>query len=371
MLLGVPKETKVHEYRVSLTPESIREVVDHGHSVVVETGAGAGVGFSDDNFIAAGATIAKNAAEVFATADMVVKVKEPQPDECHMLRAGQVLFTYLHLAPDTEQTRLLVHSGVTAIAYETITDSDGRLPLLAPMSAIAGRMSIQAGARGLENSIGGAGILLSGGAGVAPGKAVILGGGVVGTNAAEIAVGLQAAVTIIDRSVERLAELERQFAGNIKTLPSTTENIAAAVQDADLVIGSVLLPGAAAPKLVSRDMVRAMRDGSVVVDVAIDQGGCFETSRPTTHADPYYIEEGVVHYCVTNMPGGVARTATLALNNATLPYVLKLADKGWRNAMADDAGLLGGLNVHDGHVTHAGVAEAQSLTLYPPESEIG
>ena len=363
MLLGVPKETKIHEYRIGLTPESIRAITAHGHSVLVETTAGDGIGLSDDDYIAAGATIAENAAEVFAKSAMVVKVKEPQPEECKMLRPGQVLFTYLHLAPDTKQTRLLMESQATAIAYETITDVNGNLVLLQPMSAIAGRMSIQAGARGLEKSIGGAGILLSGGAGVAPGKAVILGGGTVGTNAAEIAVGLQASVTIIDRSPERLAELEQFFDGKIKTLQSTQENVASAVRDADLVIGSVLLPGAQAPKLVSRDMVRTMRNGSVIVDVAIDQGGCFETSRPTTHADPYYIEEGVVHYCVTNMPGAVARTSTMALNNATVAYVLKLADRGWRDAMNDDKGLLQGLNIHDGNVTNAAVAKAQNLDL--------
>lgn len=370
MLLGIPKEIKTHEYRVSLSPQSVRDVVSHGHDVLVETGAGSGIGFSDNDYVNAGATIAKNATEVFSQAEMIVKVKEPQPVECKMLRPGQVLFTFLHLAPDTEQTQLLMQSGGTAIAYETVTDASGSLVLLAPMSAIAGRMSIQAGARGLEKSVGGAGILLSGGAGVAPGKAVILGGGTVGSNAAEIAIALQADVTIIDRSNQRLDELKKQFNGNIKTLISTTENVAAAVKNADLVVGSVLLPGAEAPKLVSRNMVRAMRDGSVIVDVAIDQGGCFETSRPTTHADPYYIDEGVVHYCVTNMPGCVARTSTLALNNATLPYVLKIANKGWRDAMADDNGLLNGLNIHDGSVTNAAVAKAQNLTLVAPTKAI-
>lgn len=370
MLLGIPKETKIHEYRVGLTPECVGKVVGHGHSVLVEQGAGAGIGFLDDDYIGVGATIAKNAAEVFAEAEMIIKVKEPQAEECKMLRPGQVLFTYLHLAPDAKQTQLLMQSGATAIAYETVSDKNGHLILLQPMSAIAGRMSIQAGARALEKSIGGAGILLSGGAGVAPGKAVILGGGTVGTNAAEIAIALQAEVTIIDRSAQRLAELEQQFGGNINTLQSTKENVATAVEDADLVIGSVLLPGETAPKLVSRDMVRAMRDGSAIVDVAIDQGGCFETSRPTTHADPYYMEEGVVHYCVTNMPGGVARTSALALNNATLPYVIKLANQGWRDAMADDDGLLQGLNVHDGSITNKAVAEAQNLEYLPAAQAI-
>lgn len=370
MLLGTTKEIKVHEYRVGLTPQSVREIAGRGHSVLVEHGAGIGIGFTDDDYSAAGATIAASAAEVFAKAELIVKVKEPQPAECDMLRPGQVLFTYLHLAPDPEQTQALMQSGATAIAYETVLNKEGKIPLLAPMSAVAGRMAIQVGARGLEKSIGGAGILLSGVPGAAPGKVVILGGGTVGTNAAEIAVGLKAEVTVLNRSAGRLQELDRLFGSRINTLVANPENVESAVIDADLVIGAVLVRGGAAPKVVSRETVRAMRQGSAVVDVAIDQGGCLETSRPTTHADPYYVEEGVVHYCVTNMPGGVARTSTQALNNATLPYVLKLADQGWQRAMAEDAGFLAGLNVHAGQVTCAAVADAQGLVPVSPERAI-
>lgn len=370
MLLGTTKEIKVHEYRVGLTPKSVSEAASHGHSVLVEQGAGIGIGFTDADYIAAGATIAASADEVFSNAELIVKVKEPQPEEYAMLRPEQVLFTYLHLAPDPEQTRALMQSGATAIAYETVRDTEGKLPLLTPMSAVAGCMAIQVGARGLEKSLGGAGILLSGVAGVAPGKIVILGGGTVGANAAKIAVGIEAEVTILNRSAGRLKELDRLFGDRINTLVASRENVEAAVVDADLVIGAVLVPGATAPKVVSRETVRAMRSGSVIVDVAIDQGGCIETSRPTTHADPYYVEEGVVHYCVTNMPGGVARTSTQALNNATLPYALSLADKGWRQAMAEDPGLLAGLNVHAGEVTCTAVAEAQGLTPLSPESAI-
>lgn len=370
MLLGTTKEIKVHEYRVGLTPKSVREIAGRGHSVLVERGAGIGIGFTDDDYSAVGATIAASADEVFANAELIVKVKEPQPEECAMLRPGQVLFTYLHLAPDPGQTQALMKSGATAIAYETVLNTEGKLPLLAPMSAVAGRMAIQVGARGLEKSLGGAGILLSGVTGVAPGKVVILGGGTVGTNAAEIAIGVKAVVTVLNRSAGRLKELDRLFDGRINTLVASRENVDAAVRDADLVIGAVLVPGATAPKVVSRETVRAMRNGSAVVDVAIDQGGCLETSRPTTHADPYYVEEGVVHYCVTNMPGGVARTSTQALNNATLPYTLSMADKGWRQAMAEDRGLLAGLNVHDGEVTCTAVAEAQGLTPLAPQRAI-
>lgn len=370
MLLGTTKEIKVHEYRVGLTPKSVREVADHGHSVLVEHNAGIGIGFSDDDYIAAGAAIAASADEVFAKAELIVKVKEPQPEECTMLRPGQVLFTYLHLAPDPRQTQALMQSGATAIAYETVLNAQGKLPLLAPMSEVAGRMAIQVGARGLEKSLGGAGILLSGVTGVAPGKVVILGGGTVGANAAEIAVGLKAEVTVLNRSVGKLEELDRQFGSRITTMVASPDNVEAVVVDADLIIGAVLVPGGTTPKVVSREMVRAMRNGSAVVDVAIDQGGCLETSRPTTHADPYYVEEGVVHYCVTNMPGGVARTSTQALNNATLPYTLSMADKGWRQSLTEDPGLLAGLNVHAGQVTCAAVAGAQGLTPVAPEDAI-
>ncbi|HVI50392.1 MAG TPA: alanine dehydrogenase [Candidatus Sulfotelmatobacter sp.] len=371
MLIGVPKEIKTHEYRVGLTPASVRDVVAHGHHLVVETGAGLGIGFSDDDYRAAGAQIASTGAAVYAAADMVVKVKEPQPEEIGHLRQGQLLFTYLHLAPDPEQTKGLLASQCTAIAYETVTDRLGGLPLLAPMSAVAGRMSIQAGARCLEKESGGAGILLGGVAGVLPAKVVILGGGVAGTNAAQVAAGLMANVTILDSSMPRLRELDLHFSGRVRTLFSTTEAVESAVIAADLVVGAVLIPGAAAPKLVTRDMLRRMRTGSVVVDIAIDQGGCFETSRPTTHEAPTYVEEGVVHYCVTNMPGAVARTSTFALNNATLPYVLALADKGWKSACLDDPYLRTGLNLHNGQVTHAAVAAALKLPLLRPEDALG
>jgi len=371
MLIGVPKEIKTQEYRVGLTPASVREVVSHGHHLVVETGAGLGVGFSDDDYRAAGAQIASTGHAVYAAADMVVKVKEPQPEEIEHLRDGQLLFTYLHLAPDPGQTKGLLKSGCTAIAYETVSDRQGGLPLLAPMSAVAGRMSIQAGARCLEKESGGAGILLGGVAGVAPAKVVILGGGVAGTNAAQVASGLMADVTIFDSSMPRLRELDLHFSGRVRTLFSTAVAVEAAVMAADLVIGAVLIPGAAAPKLISRDVLRRMRKGSVVVDIAIDQGGCLETSRPTTHDAPTFIEEGVVHYCVTNMPGAVARTSTFALNNATLPYVLALADKGWQLACRDDPYLRTGLNLHKGQVTYAAVAQALKLPLLRPEDALG
>jgi alanine dehydrogenase len=361
MRIGVPKEIKTHEYRVGLTPAGVRELVTHGHGVLVEPSAGVGIGFSDDAYRAAGAEIA---ADVFA-ADMVVKVKEPLPQEIARLRRGQVLFTYLHLAADAEQTRGLLKSGATCIAYETVTDRAGTLPLLAPMSEVAGRMAVQVGAHCLEREQGGAGILLGGVPGVPPAKVVVLGGGVAGTNAARMAVGLEASVTIIDRSLPRLKELDLQFGPRATTLFATTEAIEHAVLGADLVIGAVLVPGAAAPKLVTRAMVQRMRAGSVLVDIAIDQGGCFETSRPTTHADPTYVEDGVVHYCVTNMPGAVARTSTFALTNATLPFVLALAGKGWRQALADDPHLAAGLNIHDGQVTHQAVATALGLRFTP------
>jgi len=370
MQVGVPKEIKPDEYRVGLTPASVRELTIHGHQVVVERDVAAGIGISDDAYRAAGATVAGSAAEVFAASALIVKVKEPQPDEIAMLRDGQVLFTYLHLAADQVQTEGLLRSGATCVAYETVTDARGTLPLLAPMSEVAGRMAVQVGAHCLEKEQGGAGILLGGVPGVAAAKVVVLGGGVSGTNAARMAVGLEASVTIIDKSLPRLYDLDLQFGPRATTLFSTAEAIEHAVLGADLVIGAVLVPGGAAPKLVSRAMLRAMRPGSVLVDIAIDQGGCFETSRPTTHSHPTYVEEGVVHYCVTNMPGAVARTSTLALNNATLPFVLALAGKGWRQALADDVHLRHGLNVHAGKLTHEAVARDLGLRYTPAEAVI-
>ncbi len=365
MKIGVPKEIKTHEYRVGLTPAGVRELVQHGHQVVVETKAGAGIGSDDDAYRAAGASIAETAGAAFQAADMIVKVKEPQPAEIALLRPGQILFTYLHLAADKAQTLGLLASGATCIAYETVTDRAGALPLLAPMSEVAGRMSVQVGAHCLEREQGGAGILLGGVPGVPPAKVVVLGGGVSGTNAARMAVGLEASVTIIDKSLPRLKELDLQFGPRATTLFATTAAIEHAVLAADLVIGAVLVPGAAAPKLVTRDMVGRMRPGSVLVDIAIDQGGCFETSRPTTHSAPTYVEQGVVHYCVTNMPGAVARTSTHALANATLPFVLALAGKGWRQAMLDDPHLAEGLNIDAARVTHIAVAQALGLRFTP------
>lgn len=366
MRVGVPREIKVHEYRVGLVPGSVRELVAHGHQVLVESGAGEGIGFDDEAYVRAGGTVVSGAAEVFAGAEMIVKVKEPQPPEIAALRPGQVLFTYLHLAADRAQTEGLMRSGAICIAYETVTDGHGGLPLLAPMSEVAGRMSIQVGAHYLEKEQGGRGVLLGGVPGVPAAKVAILGGGVSGTNAARMAMGLQAQVTVIDRSLRRLNELDLQFGSRLRTLVSTVETIEAAVEEADLVIGAVLVPGAAAPKLVSRAMLRRMRPGSVVVDIAIDQGGCFETSRPTTHAAPVYVEEGVIHYCVTNMPGAVARTSAFALNNGTLPFVLALAAKGWRGALAADPHLRGGLNVCEGRITHPAVAGAFDLPCSDP-----
>src|SRR6202035_1896475 len=361
MRVGVPREIKVHEYRVGLVPAGVRALVAAGHEVLLESGAGNGIGADYAQFRSAGAAIAAHASEVFERADMVIKVKEPQPVECEMLRQGQVLFTYLHLAADPVQARGLMKSGVTAIAYETVTGSDGSLPLLTPMSEVAGRMSVQVGANCLQKANGGFGVLLGGVPGVAPAKVVILGGGVAGTHAAEMAVGLRADVTVVDRSVKRLRELSSIFGNQLKTMYSTAHAIEELVRDADLVIGAVLIAGAAAPKLVTRAMVRTMKPGAVLVDIAIDQGGCFETSRPTTHAEPTYVLDGVIHYCVTNMPGAVSRTSTFALTNATLPYVRALADHGWRQAIANDPGLGRGLNVHAGQLTHEAVASALGL----------
>ena len=370
MLIGVPKEIKVHEYRVGLTPAGVRELCGHGHQVIVQTQAGGGIGLSDAQYVAAGAQIVGDAKEIFARAEMVVKVKEPQPVECKMLREGQLLFTYLHLAPDPEQTKGLVASGCVAIAYETVTDGRGGLPLLAPMSEVAGRMSIQAGAHAMEKAQGGNGVLLGGVPGVAPADVIVIGGGVVGYNAARIAVGMGASVTILDRSLPRLNWLDTTFDGRLRTLFSTADALENAVIHSDLVIGAVLVPGAAAPKLVTRAMLKKMRPGAVVVDVAIDQGGCFETSRATTHQNPTYVEEGVVHYCVANMPGGVAHTSTFALTNATLPYAIALADKGYKKALLDDPNLREGLNVHLGRVTYKAVAEALGYDYISPQEAL-
>ncbi|HEY0973337.1 MAG TPA: alanine dehydrogenase [Solimonas sp.] len=370
MRIGTPKEIKNHEYRVGLTPAGVRELVTHGHEVLIETRAGAGIGLSDDQYVAAGARILPTAADVFARADLIVKVKEPQAGECRMLREDQVLFTYLHLAPDPAQTQGLLASGCTAIAYETVTDARGGLPLLAPMSEVAGRMSIQAGAHAMEKAAGGNGVLLGGVPGVPAAEVVIIGGGVVGYNAARIAIGMGARVTIIDRSLARLNWLDSVFENRATTLYSTRDAVETCVMRADLVIGAVLVPGAAAPKLVTRDMLKSIPNGSVMVDVAIDQGGCFETSHPTTHQEPTYVIDGVVHYCVANMPGGVARTSTFALTNATLPFVLALADKGYRQALRDDPNLRDGLNIHRGRVTYRAVAEALGHAHQPVEQAL-
>ncbi|HEX4896329.1 MAG TPA: alanine dehydrogenase [Solimonas sp.] len=370
MRIGTPREIKNHEYRVGLTPAGVRELVGHGHEVFIEAGAGNGVGITDAAYRAAGAQLLGTAAEVFATAEMIIKVKEPQPVECRMLRPGQILFTYLHLAPDPEQTRLLVESGCVAIAYETVTDNRGGLPLLAPMSEVAGRMSIQAGAHAMEKAQGGNGVLLGGVPGVAPADVLVIGGGVVGYNAARVAVGMGANVTILDRSLPRLNQLDQIFGGRLNTIYSTQESLEHYASRADLVIGAVLVPGAAAPKLVTRAMLQKLKPGAVIVDVAIDQGGCFETSKPTTHQNPTYVVDGIVHYCVANMPGGVARTSTFALTNATLPFALALADKGYRQAMRDDPHLREGLNVHCGQVTYRAVAEALGYRHHPIEDAL-
>jgi alanine dehydrogenase len=363
MLVGTPKEIKTHEYRVGLVPASVRELIHRGHKVVVETGAGLGVGFDDEAYRNAGAEVVGSAAEVFAKAEMIVKVKEPQPGEISMLRDGQVLFTYLHLAADKAQAEGLLKRGVVGVAYETVTDRHGGLPLLSPMSEVAGRMAVQVGAHCLEKEQGGAGVLLGGVPGVPAAKVVILGGGVSGTNAARMAMGVEAYVTVIDKSLKRLYDIDLQFGSRLHTLFATMESIEKEVVAADLVICAVLVPGAAAPKLVTRDMLKRMRPGSVLVDISIDQGGCAETSRPTTHAQPTYVEEGVVHYCVTNMPGAVARTSTFALNNATLPFALELADKGWRRALAENAHLREGLNVAAGKIRHQAVARDLGLAF--------
>ena len=368
MRIGVPKEVKVLENRVGLTPASVRELVHHGHHVAVERDAGQGIGVADSDYEREGASIANTAAELFAGCDMIVKVKEPQAPERSMLRPGQILFTYLHLAPDPDQTCDLVASNAVCIAYETVTSPAGGLPLLAPMSEVAGRLAVQAGAHYLEKPHGGMGVLLGGVPGVAPAQVVVLGGGVVGTHAIEIALGMGARVTVLDRSVDALKRLWAQYGTALQTMFSTTEAIERHVASADLVIGGVLIAGAAAPKLVTRALIARMQPGSVVVDVAIDQGGCFETSHPTTHADPVYVVDGVVHYCVANMPGGVPRTSTFALNNATLPFVVAIADKGWKRALGDDVHLRQGLNVALGKVTCRPVADALDYPWLDPAS---
>ena len=371
MLIGVPKEIKNHEYRVGLTPSSVRELTSRGHQVIVQKNAGAAIGLADDQYAAAGATLSDTAADIFARADMIVKVKEPQPAECAMLRKDQILYTYLHLAPDPEQTKALVKSGAICIAYETITGQGGGLPLLAPMSEVAGRMAIQAGAAHLEKSKGGMGLLLGGVPGVAPGHVVVIGAGVVGTNALQMAVGAGARVTVLDKSIDRLRQLDLVYGNRIATLHSNAHTIEESVLDADLVIGGVLVPGAAAPKLVTRSMISRMKQGAVVVDVAIDQGGCFETSHATTHAEPTFVVDGVVHYCVANMPGAVARTSTFALNNATIGHAVAIAEKGWRKAMRDDVHLRHGLNVCQGHVTYEAVAKDLGYEYVAADAMIG
>ena len=361
MHIAVPKEIKNHEYRVALTPSGARELAGRGHRVTLQAGAGDGAGFPDSAFEAAGARIEHDVEALWRDAELILKVKEPQREEVARLSAGQTLFTYLHLAAEEGLTQGLMETGATCIAYETITDRQGGLPLLAPMSTVAGRMAVQAGAHSLEKAQGGAGILLPGVPGVAPARVAVIGGGVVGENAARMALGLGAEVTVLDTSIARLEQLDDRYQGRMKTVYSTADALEQVVRESDLVIGAVLVPGAAAPKLITREMLADMKPGSVLVDVAIDQGGCFATSQATTHAEPTYLVDGVVHYCVANMPGAVARTSTQALTNATLPYIIALADKGWRQALADDPHFLAGLNVHDGRITHAAVAEAFGL----------
>ncbi|GAB5435290.1 alanine dehydrogenase [Falsiruegeria mediterranea] len=367
MKIGCPTEIKPQEFRVGMTPDAAREAVNHGHEVIIQKGAGAGAGFTDEDYVSAGAAIIDTAAEIFAAADMIVKVKEPQAGERKMLREGQLLFTYLHLAPDPDQTHDLLASGCTAIAYETVTDDRGGLPLLAPMSEVAGRLAPQVGAWTLQKANGGRGVLMGGVPGVAPAKVVVIGGGVVGTHAAKIAAGMGADVTVLDRSLNRLKYLDDVFGRDFKNQYSTAGATAELVREADMVIGAVLIPGAEAPKLVSRAQLSEMKPGAALVDVAIDQGGCFETSKATTHADPIYEVDGVMHYCVANMPGAVARTSTQALGNATLPFMLNLANKGWKQACADDPHLLNGLNVHAGQLTYYAVGKALGIDVVSPQ----
>ncbi len=367
MKIGCPKEIKPQEFRVGMTPSTAGEVVRHGHSVMIQSGAGTGAGFTDGDYREQGATIVETAAEIFAEADMIVKVKEPQPVERKMLRAGQLLFTYLHLAPDPEQTRDLMESGATCIAYETVTDASGGLPLLAPMSEVAGRLAPQVGAWTLQKANGGRGVLLGGVPGVGPGKVVVIGGGVVGTHAARVAAGMGADVTVLDRALPRLRYLDDVFGRTFRNRYASAAATAELVAEADLVVGAVLVPGAAAPKLVTREQLSTMKPGAAIVDVAIDQGGCFETSKATTHVDPIYEVDGIMHYCVANMPGAVARTSTIALTNATMPFLLALADKGWKDACTDDPHLLEGLNVHAGKLTYFAVGKALGIDVISPQ----
>lgn len=370
MKIGCPTEIKPQEFRVGLTPNAVREAVAHGHEVVVQSGAGRGAGFDDESYLTAGAEIAESAGEIFAAADMIVKVKEPQADERRMLREGQLLFTYLHLAPDPDQTHDLLKSGCTAIAYETVTDDHGGLPLLAPMSEVAGRLAPQVGAWTLQKANGGRGVLMGGVPGVGPARVLVIGGGVVGTHAARIAAGMGADVTVLDRSLSRLRYLDDVFGSAFNTGYSSAGLLAEHLGEADMVIGAVLIPGAAAPKLVRREQFATMKPGAVLVDVAIDQGGCFETSKPTTHADPVYEVDGIMHYCVANMPGAVARTSTIALGNATMPFMLALADKGWKQACQEDPHLLNGLNVHAGQLTYYAVGKALGIDVISPQMVI-
>jgi len=371
MLIGVPKEIKNHEYRVGVTPAGAAELIHNGHSVLVQDQAGTAIGYDNDQYEAAGASIAASAEEVYEKAEMIVKVKEPQPNECEMLSKGQVIFCYLHLAPDPKQTDLLQKSGCTAIAFETVTAKDGTLPLLAPMSEVAGRMAVQAGAHALEIAQGGRGVLLPGVTGVPQGRVTIIGGGVVGINAAKVAAGMGAKVTVLDRSINRLAYLDDIFGSRITTMYSNQQSLEKAVTEADMVIGAVLVPGASAPKLVTKDHLAQMERGAVLVDVAIDQGGCFETSKPTTHQDPIYEVDGIVHYCVANIPGAVARTSTQALENATLRYTVQLANKGYKQALSEDVHFRNGLNVHEGQITYQAVAEALNKPYVSAESILG
>lgn len=366
MKIGCPKEIKPQEFRVGMTPNAAGEAISHGHSVMIETNAGAGAGFDDAAYVAVGAEIIQTAAEIFAAADMIVKVKEPQPGERKMLREGQLLFTYLHLAPDPDQTRDLLASGCTAIAYETVTDSAGGLPLLAPMSEVAGKLAPQVGAWTLQKANGGRGVLMGGVPGVGPARVVVIGGGVVGTHAARVAAGMGADVTVLDRSLPRMRYLDDVFSGLFKTSFASAGNTAELVAEADMVVGAVLIPGAAAPKLVTRAQLSTMKPGAAIVDVAIDQGGCFETSRATTHQNPIYEVDGIMHYCVANMPGAVARTSTIALGNATMPFLLALADKGWKQACLDDPHLMAGLNVHAGELTYYAVGKALGIDVISP-----
>lgn len=367
MHIGCPKEIKPQEFRVGLTPNAAREAIAHGHSVTVQTGGGVGAGFGDEDYIEAGVKVVETAKEIFATADMIVKVKEPQPVERAMLREGQLLFTYLHLAPDPEQTKDLLASGCTAIAYETVTDRNGGLPLLAPMSEVAGRLAPQVGSWTLQKANGGRGVLMGGVPGVGPARVVVIGGGVVGTHAARVAAGMGADVTVLDRSLPRMRYLDDVFSRDFKTMYASAGNTIEMVREADMVIGAVLIPGAAAPKLISRAQLSEMKPGAAIVDVAIDQGGCFETSKATTHQDPIYDVDGIMHYCVANMPGAVARTSTIALGNATMPFMLALADKGWKQACEDDEHLLNGLNVHAGQLTYFAVGKALGIDVLSPQ----